>query len=389
MMRLPKVKDVHRPVRALDGRILIGGAVSGVASEIVDDRNGLVWRLLELMDGSREPEAIVTALQAEQPALDPSSAMRAIETVIQCGFVEDAGAPVPSGLSETELERYSRSTQFFAWADVRPRSSPHEIQRRLKDARVAVVGVGGSGSALAASLAAVGVGRIACFDCDLVETSNLNRQLLYDERDLGRSKVECAIERLRRLNSEVVVDGGELRVAAMDDLAPIMSECDLLALCADTPPGQIQSWTNEMAMRTRTPWLVAMHGGPMTITGIYVPHETPCFECTAQFQRDQLVATWGATGIPRAPLTPAIAPTSAIAGHLGALEAIYFLGGLRPRTVGRLFYQNLLEYDHSFFFRPDFWDACPVCGVSGRYPRPASDAVAAEAEAAVVAPTGR
>jgi molybdopterin/thiamine biosynthesis adenylyltransferase len=378
MMRLPKIKDAHRPVRALDGRILIGGPVFGVASEIVDGGNGLVWRLLELMDGTRTPESIISALQAEHPALDPASAMRAVETVIEAGFVEDAGALPPTGMSESERERYSRSVHFFAAADRRARSSRYEIQQRLKEARVAVVGVGGSGSALAASLAAVGVGSIACFDCDQVELSNLNRQLLYDESDIGASKVERAIERLRRLNSDVQITGAELRVSSADDLASIMSGCDLLALCADTPPAEIRPWANEAAMRTRTPWLVAMHGGPMAITGIYVPHETPCYECMGHFQEEQMAASWGATEIPRAPLTPAIAPTSAIAGHLGALEAIYFLGGLRPQTVGRLFHLNLMVYDRSLYHRPEFWDACPMCGPAGRYPRPASGAVAVE-----------
>jgi molybdopterin/thiamine biosynthesis adenylyltransferase len=370
MAFLPRIKDAHRPVRAADGRILIGSSIYGVAADIVDDDAGTVWRLIELMDGTRDVDGVVTTLAAERPGVDTAGLADGIRTLVESGFVEDHGAGPPARLSQREIERYSRSTAFFEWADVAPRSSPHEIQCRLKDSRVAIVGVGGSGSAVAMSLVATGVGSVACYDFDRVEESNLNRQLLYTEDDLGQPKVHRAVDRLRRLNSHVLVTGAELRVTSADDLVPVMRDVDLCVLCADTPADLIQAWTNTAALRTGTPWLVAMHGGPMVVTGIYQPGTTPCYQCAMHGLVERSVAAWGAPPLPqRTAVTATIAPTAMIAGHLGALEAIYFLAGMRPQTVGRQYHQNLLVYDHQDFAEPAFWDDCPACGPAGEFPR--------------------
>lgn len=81
-----------------------------------------------------------------------------------------------------------------------------EGQQRLLDASVLLVGVGGLGSPIALYLAAAGVGRIGLVDADVVSVSNLQRQVLYQECDVNRSKVECAKERLRGINGDIEVD---------------------------------------------------------------------------------------------------------------------------------------------------------------------------------------
>jgi molybdopterin-synthase adenylyltransferase len=366
-VRLPRVKDAHRPVRAVDGRILIGSPLYGVASEIADDEEGTVWRLLELLDGTRSPAEIASALLTERPHLDLGSVRQAVTELIGSGFVEEAAGGAPAELSEAERDRYSRGAYFFSWVDTRPRTSRWEIQTHLKRARVAVVGVGGSGSALAMSLVAVGVGSVACFDFDRVESSNLNRQLLYREDDIDAPKAEQAIGHLRRLNSHVEVSGGELRVRSSEDLVPIMKDCDFFALCADTPRGLINKWVNEAALRTGTPWLLAVHAGPMAMVGSYLPGRTPCWDCVQHHAAREQLATWGATEIPQPPLTASIAPTAAISGHLGALEIIYYLAGIRD-DVGRQLAVNLLLPGDSSSFAPGFWDECPMCGPADPHP---------------------
>ena len=72
--------------------------------------------------------------------------------------------------------------------------------------------------------------------------------------------------------------------------------------------------------------------------------------------------------LPDAPVVHAvIAPTASLTGHLGALEAIYFLTGLRPQTVGRIFHQNLMIYDHFYYIEAPFWPECPACGADSAY----------------------
>src|SRR5919202_6484930 len=178
-LKLPRVKRAHDPIQFPEHRIRIGSIQYGVGAEIEDDDNGTVWRLLRLMDGSRTPDAIVDQLLSERPDLDRESVVEATQTLLDSGFVEDAAAEFVPNLSPDEVERYSRNDSYFSWVDTTPRAHRYELQGRLKEAAVAVVGLGGSGSAVALSLVAAGVGKLRLVDFDEVEVSNLSRQLLY------------------------------------------------------------------------------------------------------------------------------------------------------------------------------------------------------------------
>ena len=109
-------------------------------------------------------------------------------------------------LSHAELVRYSRHL-------VLPEVGAGG-QKRLKAARVLVVGAGGLGSPAALYLAAAGVGTIGLVDFDVVDASNLQRQILHGTRDVGRSKLDSAKERLADLNPHVTVERHEVRLAA-------------------------------------------------------------------------------------------------------------------------------------------------------------------------------
>lgn len=382
-MRSPRVKRAHDPVRFADGRIRIGSVQYGVGAEMRDDAQGTVWRILELMDGTRSPEAIVETVAAERPEMDPTSIEEGVRTLLQSGFVEDAAAEIADGLDPEEIERYARSENYFSWIDTSPRARRMELQARLKRSRVVLIGLGGSGSAVAASLVAAGAGALRCVDFDRVELSNLNRQTLYDEADVGAPKVARAVERLRRMNRHVEVTGMERRIASEADAADVLAGFDLGVLCADAPHPDVERWTNAAALALRIPWSMCYYAGPMLTTGIFVPFETPCYRCMEETAPNPLRAEGGEVGRPLYGGTlenAAIAPTAALTGHLGALEAIYFLAGLRPQTVGRIFHQNLLIYDHSYFIEPRFVPGCPACG-GGRQ--------AAPSDVALRAPAGR
>lgn len=138
-MQRPAVKPVLRPVRLPDGRIAISPALYGVGAEIADP-TGQVWRLLELLDGTRtEPDAI-QALRAEFPDCGGERAAAMVDQLIQAGIVEDAGASLPDTLREEELERYRSGELYFSWVDTEPRPSRFDAQRRLKASRVAILG---------------------------------------------------------------------------------------------------------------------------------------------------------------------------------------------------------------------------------------------------------
>ena len=363
-MNRPRIKHVHYPVRLGNGRIRMGDVQYGVAAEISGDDDGSVWRLLGRMDGSSDIEGLVRDSVSSDPALDPASVRETIGALIAGGFVEDAGAPAPAQLTEAELERYATNTRYFAWVDTQPRLSPYEAQRRLKDARVAVLGLGGTGGAIAMSLAAAGVGSLRCVDFDIVEPSNLSRQLMYCEADIGRPKVEAAVARIRALNPYVQVSGHELRATSADDIHELMADVDFFVLCADQPHRYIQLWTNEAALRCGTPWSVCAYDGPMIVTAMFVPFESMCIECFMAFVRADDQRRFGGRAETLLPPPPnaVVAPAANVSGHLGALEVIYFLTGLRPQTVGRMLHQDLMHYDNIYYIEPPRLDDCPACG---------------------------
>jgi molybdopterin/thiamine biosynthesis adenylyltransferase len=370
-MRRPVVKEAHRPVLLPDGRIQIGSNLFGVAAEITGPRThtDCTWRVLELLDGSRSPDDVCRLAGSAFPEIGPDGVRAIIDQLTEAGFVQDAAAPIPSELTEADLERYSRTERFYTWVDTTPRATRFDAQRRLKASRVAILGLGGTGSAIAQSLVACGVGQLSCYDFDTVEVSNLTRQLLYSHDDLGRPKAERAVARLRRLNSAVEVAAVDLRVRSTDDLVPIMAGCDLFILAADTPRNQIDRWANQAALRTRTPWITSSYEGPRVSTQLHIPFQTPCRECvrqqlatderTLRWQGEPLPMPWAQAG-PRP--QAAIAPTAVLAGQLAALEAIYFLADLRPQTRGRMCQHNLLVYDQISFVDAPMRPDCPECG---------------------------
>lgn len=362
-MKLPQIKQTHNPVRLSHNRIRIGTIQYGVGSEITDDEDGTIWQLMKLMDGTRTIETIVSEMQAVAMT-DPESTREAVNDLIEAGFVEDAGAKFPPEFTQDELERYSRSAAYFSWIDTNPHSSKYEIQSKLKNARVTLLGLGGSGSAVAMSLVAAGVNSLHCVDFDRVELSNLNRQLLFNEADLNKSKLAQGVRHLKEINSHVNVTGQELKVQSASDIVPLMKNRDLFILCADKPQEIILQWTNIAAFDTKTPWMMCLYAGPMLVVGIFAPQQTPCYECMKHDESDKNVVRDGSETeylYNTLDVNAVIAPTASLTGHLGALEAIYFLAGLRPQTVGRIFHQNLMIYDHIYYIEPPFWAECPVC----------------------------
>jgi molybdopterin-synthase adenylyltransferase len=363
-MLKPRVKPVHNPARLPDGAIRIGSMQFGVGAEIRSSDNDAIWRLLQLMDGSRSEASIVEGLLAESPALDRDSVREILQALIEGGFVEDAGAESPAELTTREIERYARGTNFYAWVDTTPRASPWEVQRRLRKSRVTVLGLGGAGSALVTGLVTSGVGSVRCVDYDRVELSNLNRQTLYTEADVGSSKVDRAVTRLQALNADVEVTGEERRVAGPEDIEELMRGCDLFALCADQPePFELLGWTNRSGLKTQCPWVMSFYAGPAMVVGLQVPFRAPCYRCLRhaaevanRIEGDEMPFL-----IPELVVNAVIAPTAALTGSLAALEAIYYLSGLKPQTVGRIFHQSLSIYDYSYYVEGDFWEDCPDC----------------------------
>ncbi|MCW2871309.1 MAG: dinucleotide-utilizing enzyme [Streptomyces oryziradicis] len=367
-MRRPRIKPEHRPYRTVDGNIRIGSVIYGAGAEI-EDPGGWVWTLTESLDGMRAPEAVIAEVTRRHPGVAAADVVTAYEQILDGGFVEDAGAPVPPELSLREQERYGRSMAFFRWIDLTPRTSPWDAQLRLRRSRVLLIGLGGTGGAVAQALVASGVGRLHCVDPDVVELSNLNRQPLYGENDIGRPKADAAVERLRSMNSDIVVTAERREVRGEGDLAELLADgrgCDLLVLAADRPTA-IRRWANRACLAAEVPWLDGGYHGPLATVGVHVPGNGPCWECmrAGEVARRDLRLAPGEEeerASPRMPWNPVNAVSAGLSGMLMAHAALTLLTGAPPIAPGFRFGVNLMAPGDPVLDRFPRRRDCPACG---------------------------
>ncbi|MEU8932098.1 ThiF family adenylyltransferase [Streptomyces sp. NPDC048409] len=374
-MRRPRIKPEHRAYRTVDGHVRIGSVVHGIGAE-VKDPDGWVWTLVEAMDGTRSAADVVAEVGRRHPGLrlpDPDVA-QAITDLTAAGYVEDAGAAPPAELSDRERERYGRGMTLLRWMDLRPRESAWEPQLRLRRARVLLVGVGGTGGAAARDLVASGVGRLHCVEPDVVELSNLNRQTLFGERDLGTPKIDAALAALRALNSDATVTGERREVRGPADLSELLANgaegarYDVLLLAADRP-AVIRRWANEVCLATGTAWAEAGYRGPLVSVGVFRPGRGACWECLrgAEAERRDLRLAPGQdeeAASPRMPWNPVNAVTAGLSGSLLAHAALMLLCGIPPVEPGCRFGLNLMLPGDPVMQRARRRLDCPACGAA-------------------------
>ena len=220
-------------------------------------------------------------------------------------------------LTSREKERYSRQILFKAFGE--------EGQEKLKAARVLVAGVGGLGSPAAMYLAAAGIGKIILIDADTVSLSNLNRQLLHWEGDIGRKKVESGGEKLRQMNSGIQVETVAERITEKT-IPGFLRGVDVVVDCLDNM--KTRYVLNRACVEAGIP---LVHGGVYGMLGqvtTILPGDGPCLECIFPHKEE------------REDTVPVFGPTAGFTASFQALEVIKLLTGLGELLRGRLLYFN-------------------------------------------------
>jgi len=249
----------------------------------------------------------------------------------------ELGLRVPS-LSPEELRRYDRQMRVEGFG--------REGQEKLKKARVAIVGLGGLGCPSSTYLAAAGVGFLKLVDKGVVDLSDLNRQFLYSQEDLGLPKVEVAARRLRALNPHVEVEPIKVELDK-EGLLDLFKDVDLVVDGLDN--WRTRFLVNKACVELRIPFI---HAG---VRGFYgqlttiLPGEGPCLRCILRAHP------------PEEEVIPVLGPTPAVLGALQALEAIKLITGLGRPLIGRLLVFDGLEMRlEEIHVSRD--KKCPVCG---------------------------
>jgi bacteriocin biosynthesis cyclodehydratase domain-containing protein len=326
-MRRPRIKRTTEPFTAPNGDLVLMRPSREV--DVTIEQPGERDRaLLDALDG----EHTLERLEAEFGAAEVRDT---ISQLAELGVVEDAADD--ERLAPTELARFDRQLRYFSDVGDSDRT-PSERQDRLRDAKVAVLGVGGLGTWSAWALACTGIGEMRLIDGDEVEVSNLNRQIFYTEADLGRPKVKVAAARLRAFNTEMKVTATRRRLESEVELADFIAGADVVIDAADWPAHEIEQWCNAACFQAGIPYITMSHFPPIARVGpLYVPGETGCFECQLIGYRreyplfDEVIEQRRAKPSPAATLGPAC---GLIGGQVG-MEVVHLLTGLaRPATQG-------------------------------------------------------
>ena len=227
-----------------------------------------------------------------------------------------------------------------------------EGQQKLLDAKVLLLGAGGLGSPAALYLAAAGVGTIGIVDMDVVDDSNLQRQIIHNVDRVGMRKVDSAKETIRLLNPDVEVVTHDMRLDATN-VVDLLSQYDIVVDGADNFPSRYL--LNDASLVTGTP---VVHGSIFRFDGqvtVFLPHDGPCYRC---FLPEP----------PPAELAPSCAEAGVlgvlpgIIGSLQAVEAIKLIVGLGESLSGRLLAYDALDQDvRTYRIRRD--PNCPACSV--------------------------
>ena len=247
-----------------------------------------------------------------------------------------------SELSSKDLERYSRQVML--------EEIGYEGQLKLKKAKVCVVGIGGLGNPIATRLVAMGVGKIRIVDRDVIELSNLHRQTMFDESDIGQVKVEAAAKKLKKMNPDVEIEA--LPVSVNDYTAlDIVEGCDVVIDGLDSVNARYS--LNKACIMKNIPFVTGAAVGVSGQAFTILPKETACYHCVFPALDEDSMPTCSIEGVHPSILS--------IIGGIEVAEAVKIITGKKPNLANRILHVDLenLEFVNTNTMKVE---ECPVCG---------------------------
>ncbi len=263
-----------------------------------------------------------------------------------------------SDLSEKELDRYSRQVML--------EEIGYQGQLKLKQSSVCVVGVGGLGNPIVTRLAAMGVGKIRIVDRDVIELSNLHRQTMFNEDDIGQVKVETAAKKLRKLNQDIVIE--ELPVSINDYTAlDVVDGCDVVIDALDSVNARYS--LNKACIEKKIPFVT---GAAVGVTGqsfTILPNETACYHCLFPALDEDSMPTCSIEGVHPSILS--------IIGGIEVSEAVKIITGKAPSLKDKVLHVDLENLIFNFT-KVSRVQECSVCGSGKKQDKPKEELILEE-----------
>lgn len=268
-----------------------------------------------------------------------------MDTVLNNGdevYILPAVAGGSNELSTKELDRFSRQVML--------EEIGYTGQLKLKNSKVCVVGVGGLGNPITSRLAAMGVGTLRIVDRDVIELSNLHRQTMFDESDVGQVKVEVAAKKLQKLNPDCKIES--LAVSVNDYTAlEVVEGCDVVIDALDSVNARYA--LNNACVKFGIPFVTGAAVGVSGQAFTILPKESACYYCMFPELNEDTMPTCSIEGVHPSILS--------IVGGIEVSEAVKIITGKKPSLSQRILHIDLenLDFTSTRTFRAE---ECPVCG---------------------------
>jgi adenylyltransferase/sulfurtransferase len=247
-------------------------------------------------------------------------------------------------LTSEELQRYSRQVML--------EEIGFEGMEKLRAAKVCVVGAGGIGNPVVTQLVAMGVGKLRIVDRDVIEITNLHRQHLYTEDDIGRVKVEAAADRLRKMNPGVEIEPVPTSVTKYT-AESIVKGFDLIIDALDSVDARYA--LNDACIKHNIPIIYAGALGMLGSVTTIIPNKTACLRCLFPALNEEEMPACSTEGV-----HPSILY---LVSGIQVSEAVKIITGQQPTLVNKLLYVDLneLSFEKVQIARQD---ECPACGTA-------------------------
>lgn len=335
----------------------------------LSDPDGKIEALLGCLAArASTAEEVVEALASRFPDVTADDVAEGIEGLDSLGMLENAACAAM--LTAQQRERFFTNLVFFqSFATLN--LPKEEMQQRLLDSRVLILGTGGLGSTVLMHLAGAGIGSLTLVEPDVVEIKNFSRQYIYRHADLGRPKVERARDWIREYSPGTKVEILNRTIGSAQDVADLLTDIDLVVATIDTPPMQIASWMNRACVAAGVPHV----RGGIGVQSHYVsvnPGLSSCVECSLLIMFDEQDAGGEASVKWRLfdrldEVNRGIGPVAGQIGALMAMEALRYLSGFaEPVAAGIMHTFDLTTNEEKKIpwpARPD----CPVCPTAGTH----------------------
>ncbi len=284
---------------------------------------------------------------------------KACKTLEENNFVIDYSLSSKGGGAVGE--RYSRSGAYYCLVGAKPEN----VQIKLAQSTVAVIGCGGIGNYISYMLATSGVGNVVLVDNDEIELSNLTRQFLFCESDIGKKKIDVLERELKKRNQLTNIIKCLLNINSKEDFYEIKPKIDLFVLSADTP-SEIINWMNWYAVNEQIPYINIGYINDISVVGpFFIPGKTSCFEC-AQVIPDHLDLdapyTYECNKINSNYRAPTFPPVNGTSASVAMNDILRYLGG-----YGKILSVNKRIGIHSLETKIEIQEIvkskdCEICG---------------------------